>query len=135
MSIKLNPYITFTGNTREAMEFYTSVFGGTLTMSTYKDLNMAPTPAVENLIMHSELIADGGLTIMASDDPEEKAKSNTSISLTGEDAAALNAYWDKLIDGATVIVPFDKAPWGDTFGMLTDKFGIRWLINATAPKA
>ncbi|HSW87974.1 MAG TPA: VOC family protein [Candidatus Saccharimonadales bacterium] len=133
---KLNPYITFLGNTRQAMEFYKTVFGGNLTISTFKDMNAANSSELENLVMHSDLTAENGMTIMASDDPEQQAKStNTSISLSGDNEAELKGYWDKLTEGATIIVPFEKAAWGDTFGMLTDKFGIRWLINATKPKA
>ncbi|HSW97580.1 MAG TPA: VOC family protein [Candidatus Saccharimonadales bacterium] len=132
---KLNPYITFLGNTRQAMEFYKTVLGGNLTISTFKDMNAAHGTEQENLIMHSELIADNGMTIMASDDPEQQAKSiNTSISLSGDNEPELKGFWDKLTDGATIIVPFEKAQWGDTFGMLTDKFGIRWLVNAAKPK-
>lgn len=132
---KLNPYITFLGNTRQAMEFYKSVLGGHLTISTFKDMNATENPEIENLVMHSELVADNGMTIMASDDPEQVEKSiNTSISLSGDNEAELTGFWERLTDGATITAPFEKAPWGDTFGMLTDKFGIRWLVNVSTPK-
>lgn len=51
------------------------------------------------------------------------------MSLSGDDEAALRDYFDKLQDGGTVIMPLEKAPWDDTFGMLMDKFGVRWLVN------
>jgi PhnB protein len=57
----------------------------------------------------------------------------SSVSLSGDDEAELTGYWQKLTDGATVSQPLEKAPWGDSFGMLTDKFGITWLVNITAP--
>jgi PhnB protein len=134
MTNKLNPYLTFGGNAREAMKFYESVFGGDLTLQSFKEANAAQTPDREDLIMHGQLITADGMTLMGSDDPEREGH-NASVALSGEDEAVLRAYWDKLTDGATILAPFETAPWGDTFGILTDKFGIRWLINATAPKA
>ena len=136
MANKLNPYLTFIGRARSAMEFYSSVFGGELTLQTLKDANAARSPEQEELIMHAQLITQDGMTLMASDDPESEVESkNVSIAVTGEDATLLRTYWDRLVDGATILAPFETAPWGDTFGMLTDKFGIRWLINAVKPKA
>ncbi len=134
---KLNPYITFLNNARQAMEFYKEVFGGSLTTSTFKEgMTTEHSTELDNLIMHPELMTDNGMTIMASDDPEQQVKSiNTSIALSGDNEPELKGYWDKLTDGAMIIVPFEKAPWGDTFGMLTDKFGIRWMVNVTKPKA
>lgn len=133
---KLNPYLTFLNTTKEAMAFYKEVFGGTLTISTFKEANAVHTPGTEDLIMHSELVADNGMTIMASDDPEQQNKSiNTSISVSGNNEVELKGYWDGLSNGAAIIVPFAKAPWGDMFGMLTDKFGIRWMVNVATPKA
>jgi PhnB protein len=133
---KLNPYLTFLGEAKDAMEFYKTVFGGDLTITTFKEMGGAPNPAMENQVMHSELVAANNMSIMASDDPEQQVRStNTSISISGDNEAELKGYWDKLSSGSTIIVPFEKAPWGDTFGMLTDKFGIRWMVNVTSPKA
>ena len=84
--------------------------------------------------MHGQLITTDGMTLMGSDDPEGKSYT-ASVAVTGQDEVVLRGYWDKLTGGAAIIVPFETAPWGDTFGMLTDKFGIKWLINATTPKA
>lgn len=136
MPDKMNPYLTFIGKARSAMEFYSSVFGGELTLQTLKEANASKSPEQDNLIMHAQLITPDGMTLMASDDPESEAESrNVSIAVSGEDEKILRTYYDKLVDGATVEVPFDSASWGDTFGMLTDKFGIRWMINAVKPKA
>jgi len=135
MANKLNPYLTFIGKTRPAMEFYSSVFGGELNLQTFKDANAAQSPDQEELIMHGQLITEDGMTLMASDDPESENESkNVSIAVSGEDETTLRGYWDKLADGATIIAPFERAPWGDTFGMLTDKFGIRWMINVSKSK-
>lgn len=135
MANKLNPYLTFVGKTRHAMNFYSSVFGGELTLQTFKEMHAAQSPEQEELIMHGQLITHDGMTLMASDDPESENESkNVSIAVSGEDEAALRAYWDKLVDGATILAPFEVSSWGDIFGMLTDKFGIRWMINVVKPK-
>ena len=132
MSVKLNPYLNFQRNAREAIEFYKNVFGGTLNISSFKDGGMPTGPADENLVMHAQLDADHGITLMASDTPpgmELTAGNSVSISLSGTEEATLRGYWEKLSQGGTVMVPLEKAPWGDTFGMCTDKFGTQWLVN------
>jgi PhnB protein len=136
--ITLNPYIHFKDNAREAMEFYKTVFGGKLDVSTFKDANMVQDPSDANKVMHAMLVTENGLTLMGSDTPshmEYKAGASMSISLSGDDEATLKGYWEKLSEGATIVMPFAKAPWGDTFGMLTDKYGIEWMVDAVAPKA
>lgn len=138
MQSKLNPYINFQGNTKEAMEFYESVFGGKLDLSTYKDGGMAANQGDPEQIMHAMLVAENGITIMAADVPdgmEYKAGTNMSISLSGDNEVELTAYFDKLSAGGTVAQPLTKAPWGDTFGMFTDKFGVYWLVNIAGAKA
>ena len=138
MESKMNPYINFKNTCLEAMEFYKSVFGGTLTTTTFKAGGAPCAPEKENNIMHAMLIADNGITLMASDCPsgmEYKYGTNISISLSGENEAELTAYYTKLSSGGTVEQPLTKAPWGDTFGMFMDKFGIRWMVNITAKKA
>lgn len=121
------------------MECYKGVFGGKLTMSTFKEAG-APVPAEEgDLIMHAMLEADNGIVLMASDTPahmgEVKDGTTISISLSGDNEPELRGYWDKLSSSGSAIVPLAKAPWGDTFGMLTDTFGIKWMVNITAKKA
>ncbi len=135
---KLNPYINFKDNTREAMEFYKSVFGGELTLSTFKE-GMNDTGPSADLIMHSMLIVGPEMTLMASDTPEHmeyKPAAGMGMSLSGEssDEEKLTGYWNKLLEGGTPFMPLDKAPWGDTFGMLTDKFGINWMVNIAGKK-
>ena len=139
MSTKLNPYISFKSNARAAMEFYKSVFGGELKMSTFKEYQASQTPAEDNLIMHSELDAGNGFIFMASDTPERMEYhpgNNITMSLTGEDKDGdqLKTYFQKLSVGGSVSMPLEKAIWGDTFGMCTDKFGIGWLVNIAAKK-
>jgi PhnB protein len=130
MASRLNPYISFNGNAREAMEFYTSVFGGELTTSTFGEYgNTGPG---SDGIMHAQLETPSGFTIMASDTPEGMSYepgTNITVSLSGDDSDELRGYWTKLSDGGTVAVPLEKQMWGDEFGQLTDRFGIGWLVN------
>lgn len=136
MTTKLNPYINFNGNAKEAMEFYKDAFGGKLTMSTFKESGN-PDLAQADQIMHAMLVADNGMTLMASDTPshfEYKPGKNISVSLSGDDESELKGYWEKLSQGGNIMQPLATAPWGDQFGMLTDKFGIQWLVNITAQK-
>lgn len=138
MNTRLNPYIGFKDNAREAMEFYHSVFGGKLVMNTFKELHASEDPAEDEKIMHAMLEADNGITLMGSDTPnrmEYKEGKRISISLSGDNNEELQSYWEKLSDGAEIREPLVKAPWGDTFGMLTDKFGIEWMVNIAGQKA
>ena len=134
MTATLNPYISFKDTTRDAMTFYQSVLGGDLTISTFADLHAAQDPSEADLVMHSLLRTPSGFTLMASDTParmEYAPGNNFSISLSGDSESEdeLRGYWDRLSDGATVSMPLEKAIWGDTFGMLRDRFGIAWLVN------
>lgn len=134
MPATLNPYLNFKDNARDAMTFYQSVLGGELTISTFDDLHAAMDPSEGPLVMHSQLTTPGGFTLMGSDTPprmEYRPGNNFSVSLSGgpETEEELRGYWDRLAEGATVSMPLQKAIWGDTFGMLTDRFGIAWLVN------
>lgn len=137
MSSRLNPYLNLPGNTKEAMEFYKSVFGGTLDMNTFGEYG-EQDPDLSDKIMHAQLETDSGFTLMASDPPpgmEIQAGNNMAISLSGDDADALRGYWDKLSAGGNIQMPFEKQMWGDTFGMCTDKFGLPWMVNITESSA
>lgn len=138
--VSLNPYINFNGNAREAGEFYQQVFDGSLELNTYEQGGMAEQyPDKAEKIMHGMVSTDKGLKLMISDapDPSNPTVSNISVSLSGfaDDETDLKKFWDKLSEGATVAVPLEKAPWGDTFGMLTDKFGVNWMVNISGAQA
>lgn len=132
MGVQLNPYLSFRDNAREALGFYQSVFGGELTTSTFGEFHASDDPAEQDKIMHGQLTAGNGMVLMAADTPnrmEYRPGNNFSVSLSGDDESLLRGYWDKLSQGGTVAMPLEKAPWGDTFGMCTDRFGIQWLVN------
>ena len=136
MTSRLNPYISYPGTARQAMEFYRGVFGGELTMSTFGEFGAAggqdgPDP---DGIMHAQLETPSGYTIMASDTPpgmNVTAGTNISVSLSGDDGDALRGYFQKLSDGGSVTMPLEKQMWGDEFGMVTDPFGVAWMVNIT----
>lgn len=138
MQSKLNPYISFQGNTRQAMEFYQTVFGGKLEFSTFGEAGMTEHGVSPDGIMHASLVADNGITIMAADTAtgmrEYVAGTNMSLSLSGDNEAELTGYYNKLAEGGNVEQPLEKAAWGDTFGMCIDKFGIFWMINIAGAK-
>ncbi len=138
MPSQLNPYLSFRDETRAAMEFYKSVFGGELTMATFQEFHASEDPAEANKIMHASLQSPGGITFMASDTPNQMEYvpgENMSMSLSGDDEAELRGYWEKLQPGATVVMPLDAAPWGATFGMLKDRFGVPWMVNIAPPSS
>jgi PhnB protein len=134
MTTRLNPYLGFRDNARQAMEFYQSIFGGELTMSTFGEAQASEDPAEADKIMHAQLETDSGYTLMASDTPQGMGFSETSshsVSLSGDssDQAELSRYFEGLSEGGTVAMPLEKAPWGDYFGMVVDPFGVQWLVN------
>jgi PhnB protein len=137
MASRLNPYLNFNGNARQALEFYTSVFGGSLNLSTFAEFGMKDSPDADK-IMHGQLETEAGYTIMAADTSagmEFQGMHGFGVSLSGDDGDALHGYYDKLSDGGTVTMPMQKQAWGDEFGMCTDKFGVPWLVNISQPQA
>ncbi|MEH0972614.1 VOC family protein [Micromonospora sp. CPCC 205546] len=136
MASRLNPYFSFPGNAREAMEFYQRVFGGSLAMDTFGSMG-TDDPALADKIMHAMLETDRGFTLMGSDTPpgmEHEPGTNVSVSLSGDDADDLRGYWAKLTDGGTVSMPMEKQMWGDEFGMCVDRYGIGWMVNISQPQ-
>ena len=137
MSTRLNPYISFDGNARSAMEFYESVLGGTLTVNTFGEQGGDAGPAADK-IMHAMLETPSGFTLMGADTPpgvEHAPGNNISVSLSGDNADELRGYWEKLSAGGTVTVPLEKQMWGDEFGMCLDRFGIMWMVNIVGSPA
>ncbi len=132
---RLNPYISFDGTAREAMEAYKDTFGGELSVNTFSDFGEAP-PGFEDKIMHSQLETPSGFTLMAADTPPGmpfQPGTNIAVSLSGEDEGELRGYWDKLAEGGHVAVALEKQMWGDVFGMVTDRFGVNWMVNIGQP--
>jgi PhnB protein len=138
VTVRLNPYLSFRDQARQAMEFYQSVFGGELMLSTFAEMQASEDPAEQDKIMHGMLEAPNGLVLMGADTPnsmEYTPAAGMSVSLSGDDDGVLHDYWDKLSASGSVNVPLEKAPWGDSFGMCTDRFGIDWMVNIAGPSS
>jgi PhnB protein len=132
MPTTLNPYLGFRDQARSAMDFYHAVFGGELTRSTFAEMHASEDPAEAEKVMHSQLVTPGGMVLMAADTPNSMEYSPggpISVSLSGSDDAELRGYFERLSDGGTVVLPLEKAPWGDSFGMCRDRFGVSWMVN------
>lgn len=137
MTSRLNPYLSFSGDAKEALDFYHEVFGGTLNANTFAEFGAQDVPNADQ-IMHGQLETDHGFTLMAADTPpgmDLNPGDNIAVSLSGDDADDLRGYWEKLSEGGTVSVPLAKQMWGDDFGMCTDKFGIAWMVNIGQPQS
>ncbi len=132
MTVRLNPYLSFQDTARQAMELYSSIFGGKLTLNTFAEFHASEDPTEQDKIMHSMLETDDGLVLMGADTPNSMGytpAAGMAVSLSGDDEGRLRGYWDKLVEGGTATVPLERAPWGDTFGMCIDRFGISWMVN------
>ena len=133
MAVRLNPYLRFRDDALDAMTFYQSVLGGELTISTFGEFHASEDPAEQDKVMHAQLETPDGLVLMASDTPlgmEFSPQAGVSVSLSGDDEDGLRRYWERLSEGGTVVMPFEQAPWGATFGMCVDRFGTSWMVNA-----
>ncbi|MEU4533355.1 VOC family protein [Streptosporangium sp. NPDC023825] len=133
MGSKLNPYIAYNGNARQAMEFYQGVFGGELEIMTVSEFGSPDSPDADKL-MHARLDTPDGYTLMAWDAPERvpyNPGNNVAVYLGGDDGDALRGHFEKLSSGGTVAMPLEKQVWGDEAGTLVDQFGITWMFNIT----
>ncbi|MGK5444466.1 VOC family protein [Micromonospora sp. URMC 105] len=133
MATQLNPYLNFAGNAREAMEFYHQLFGGELSLTTFREFG-TEDPAIADQIMHGLLRTAAGHVLMASDMPpgmEIRRGNANTVSLSGDDADELRRWWEQLSSGGVVSVPLEKQMWGDEFGQCEDRFGTPWMVNIT----
>jgi PhnB protein len=136
MVSSLNPYIGFTDNARQAMEFYQEVFGGTLVLNTFGEYGTEGEDA--DKIMHAQLETDKGYTLMGADTPtgmQRDSGSSITISLSGDEGDDLRGYWEKLSEGGSISLPLEKQMWGDEFGQCTDRFGVNWMVNIGQPQS
>jgi PhnB protein len=133
MTIKTTTHLNFRGQARKALEFYQSVFGGEIMLATYGQAGTAETPAQEDLITWGQVVSADGFHIMAYDvqptlgyDPGENP---VFVSVRGDNADEITAYWGKLAQGATVIQPIGPSGWSPLYGMLKDCFGVTWVLD------
>jgi PhnB protein len=131
VGMRLNPYLNFPGTAREAMGFYESVFGGTLTVMTFADAGAEDVPDPQQ-VMHAMLETPSGFTLMASDLPpgmEHQPGTSIAVSLSGDEAEELRRYWSALSADGTVTMALEMQMWGDEFGACTDRFGVSWMVD------
>lgn len=139
VTVTLNPHLFFGGNCREAMEFYKRIFGGELILTPYSegpaDAHKDPkanSTEMKTKIMYAKL--SGDIVLLASDNPHNTDAKNSGqfgLSLEGTDEAKLKGYFEKLAENGQITAPLIKQFWGDTFGMVTDQYGVNWMVTVT----
>ncbi|MFC4906975.1 VOC family protein [Actinomadura gamaensis] len=136
MSVNAVTHLNFRGDAREALAFYQSVFGGELVVITYEDAGATGGAAEADQVMWGQVTAPNGFRVMAydvpSDLPWDQGRNAFFLSVRGDDAGEITGYWDGLSGGATVQQPLGPAQWAPLYGMLTDRFGVTWVLDVAA---
>jgi PhnB protein len=141
MSVTTTTHLNFRGDARAALDFYHSVVGGRLAAVTYKDAGAvrAGGEAEADWVMWGEVAAGNGFHVMAYDVPSalpwDRGENAFFVSLRGDSAGEITALWEKLAAGAAVVRPLGPAPWAPLYGMLTDRFGVVWVLDVAVPGA
>ncbi|MDO9456855.1 VOC family protein [Nocardioides sp.] len=133
MTVTVTPHLNFRGQARQALEHYQAVFGGHLVIATYADAGRADDPAEADLVLWGQVANDAGFRVMAFDVPAGRSWSPGEdpfyVSVRGTDATEVTACWERLAEGATVVEPLAPSAWSPLYGMVTDPFGITWVID------
>ncbi|MEY9873221.1 PhnB protein [Streptacidiphilus sp. MAP12-33] len=133
MSVEAVTHLNFRGDARAALAFYQSVFEGDLAVVTYKDAGAVQDPCEADQVMWGQVVAGDGFRVMAYDVPSRlpwnRGENAFFVSLRGAKADEVTAYWERLCDGATVLQPLEPAQWALLYGMLTDRFGVTWVVD------
>ncbi|MGK3978104.1 VOC family protein [Sorangium sp. So ce118] len=133
MTVSVANHLNFRGDARAALEFYQSVFGGDVTIVTYKDAQNVQDPSEAGQVMWGQVTARNGFRVMAYDVPSrmpwDQGKNAFFVSVRGDSASEIAALWEKLSDGATVAQPLAPSGWTPLYGMLEDRFGITWVLD------
>jgi len=139
MSVTTTTHLNFRGTAREALEHYGSVFGGRTVVVTYKDAGNVANEAEADWVLWGEVVGDNGFHVMAYDVPSQlphdRGVNPFFVSVRGEDTAEISALWDRLAEGSRVVRPLESSDWAPLYGMLTDRFGVTWVLDVTAPYA
>ncbi|MBF6339131.1 VOC family protein [Nocardia abscessus] len=136
MSVKSTTHLNFRGDARAALAFYRAVFGGALAAVTYKDAGNVQEPAEADQVMWGQVAADNGFHVMAYDVPStmtyDQGENSFFVSVRGDTVEEVTGYWEKLSDGATIVVPIGPANWAPAYGMLKDRFGVVWVLDVVS---
>ncbi|MDQ2588339.1 VOC family protein [Saccharothrix yanglingensis] len=136
MSLTTTIHLNFRGDARAALESYRSAFGGDLTVVTYGDAGNAQEESEADQVMWGQVIAPNGFHVMAYDVPSrmayDRGENAFFVSLRGQTAEEVTGYWEKLSEGATVVVPIGPSGWAPAYGMLRDRFGVVWVLDVVS---
>ncbi|WP_432503225.1 VOC family protein [Kineococcus arenarius] len=137
MAVRLSPYVSLPGTAREALAFYRSVLGGEVTVSTFAEFGGGGAEGVDpDGVMHGQLDTPSGFTLMVSDamaGASAATGGNLALCLFGDDLEQLRGFFTGLAEGGRVTTPLEAQVWGDEYGALTDRFGVDWMVNVSAP--
>ncbi|MBF6137401.1 VOC family protein [Nocardia otitidiscaviarum] len=136
MTITTTTHLNFRGEARAALTFYRTVFGGELTVITYADAGNVPEPAAADQVMWGQVGVPGGFRVMAYDVPShlgyDRGENAFFVSVRGTAVEEVAGYWEKLSNGADIVVPLAPAGWSPAYGMLTDRFGVTWVLDVVS---
>lgn len=139
MTVQSTTHLNFRGDARAALAFYQSVFGGEQMLVSYKDAGQVQDPAEADQVMYGQVSADNGFRVMAYDVPSRMGWNPGEIpffvSVRGNAADEITRYWEKLVDGATVVQPLAPSGWSPLYGMLKDRFGVTWVLDVESAYA
>ncbi|MBD8060900.1 VOC family protein [Oceanitalea stevensii] len=133
MTVAVTPHLNFRGQAREALEHYRTVFGGEVVTVTHADTGRPVPAGEEGNISWGQLVSTAGVRVMVYDVPSMDAWDPGTVpfyvSVRGTDAEEVRGYWEALAADATVVVPLAPSPWAPLYGMLTDRFGVTWVLD------
>ncbi|NUP07816.1 MAG: VOC family protein [Polyangiaceae bacterium] len=136
MTVGVTNHLNFRGDARAALAFYQSVFGGEITIVTYKDAQKVQHPSEADQVMWGQVAAKNGFRVMAYDVPSnmswDRGDNAFFVSVRGDSAEEITSLWDKLSAGATIKQPLAPSGWTPLYGMLEDRFGITWVVDVAA---
>ncbi|WP_367771381.1 VOC family protein [Flavobacterium sp. WC2421] len=134
MSVQTTPHFNFRGEARTALEFYHSIFGGKISIATYADINAVEDPSQTNLVAFGDVKAPNGFHIMGYDVQPSKAFDKGInpfyVTLHSTEPEEIKKGWEALAKNAkAILIPFGPAPFAPLYGMLTDQFGVTWIVG------
>ncbi|MEU3460711.1 VOC family protein [Streptomyces sp. NPDC006733] len=137
MSVTTTTHLNFRGTAREALDYYQSVFGGTTVAVTYQDAGAVRDDSEADWVMWGQVTGADGFHIMAYDVPSQlpwnQGENPFFVSVRSADSDEISTLWGKLAQGSTIVSPLQPAQWAPLYGMLTDRFGITWVLDVAAP--
>jgi len=150
MSITTTTHLNFRGDARAALDFYQSVFGGEVTIATYGDFGMPKEIPGADSVVFGQVESAGGFRVMAYDIPGQAGGSAGAagsthrengttvtdqpffVAVRGESLKEVEGYWAALSAGASIVEPLAASAWSPGFGMLTDSFGVTWILDVAS---